>query len=174
MAEQSGHEQDPRGAAEDLSEREEQRVPRTDLSQSQDRERHRGVHVGAGSLAPSRVDQRNRGESHSNPAGDVAPCGAANRPMNGRVRSSEQRGDDACRNHERSQGPSLDQVLGPVLAQRGFESGGHELTAAQPPVSKPGYSVIPPSTNRLMPCTYSARPEPAQPAPAPIPRRPRY
>ena len=125
MAEQSGHEQDPRSAAEDLSEREEQRVPRTDLSQSQERERHRGVHVGAGSLAPSRVDQRNRSESHSNPAGDVAPRGAGNRPMNGRVRSSEQRGDDACRNHERSQGPSLDQVLGPVLPQRGFESGGH-------------------------------------------------
>src|SRR5437879_765220 len=90
MAEQSGHEQDPRSAAEDLSEREEQRVPRTDLSQSQERERHRGVHVGAGSLAPSRVDQRNRGESHSNPAGDVAPRCAGNRPMNGRVRSSEQ------------------------------------------------------------------------------------
>ena len=153
MAEQCGHEQDPRSAAEGLSEHEEQRVPRTDLSESQERERHRGVHVGAGSLAPSRMDQCNRGESHSDPAGDVAPDGAGNRPMNGRIRSSEQCGDDSCRNHERSQGPGLDQVLGPVLPQRGFESGGHELTAAQPPVSKPGYSVIPPSTNRLMPCT---------------------
>src|SRR2546429_8974078 len=153
MAEQSGHEQDPRSAAEDWSKRKEQRAPRTDLSQSQERERPRGFHGAAGSLAPSRVDQRNRGESHSNPAGDVAPRCAGNRPMNGRVRSSEQRGDDACRNHERSQGPSLAQVLRPVLPQRGFESGGADPPAAPPPRSKPGGSGIPPSPHRPTPRT---------------------
>src|SRR5256884_1563943 len=166
MAEQSGHEQDPRGAAEDLSEREEQRVPRTDLSQSQERERHRGVHGGAGSLAPSRVDQRNRGESHSTPAGDVAPRCAGNRPMNGRVRSSEQRGDDACRNHERSQGPSLAQVLRPVLPQRGFESGGADPPAAPPPRAPPGERVDPPLADRPELTTHIAYAEgSATPAP---------
>ena len=92
-------------------------IPARDLPQSQERQRHRRVHVGAGALAPRGIDQHDRGQSHGDADAGAAGILALEEPAPGGGRVAQQRGKHARRDHEHAQRPALDQVLGPMLAQ---------------------------------------------------------
>jgi len=58
--------------------------------------------------------------------------------------------EHACRDHEDAESSGLHEVFAPMIA-RAFR---HIL--AYPPVAKPGYRVMPPSTKMLVPLIESA------------------
>src|SRR5262249_21160615 len=116
VADERGDQEYSAQPANDLRYHEEKRVPRTNLAEPQEGQSDRRVHMRPGTLAPAGMNERDRGDSHGNSPSGLAPHWRGESTMYWRGGRTEQRGDEPGANHERTERPALDEILGPMFA----------------------------------------------------------
>jgi hypothetical protein len=97
-------------------------APWCSLAEPQKGQRGCGVHVRAGLPAPRRVNEGDGRQSHRQSDEPATNRTVWDELMDWRAGIFQQRGEYRGGNHEHPQCPSLDQILGPMLAQCGVES----------------------------------------------------